>query len=1196
MRIKRLDITGFKSFMDRVVFQFDLGMTGVVGPNGCGKSNVVDAIRWVMGEQSAKNLRGRGMEDVIFNGSEAHAPLSMSEVTLTFKIDDGDILPATLAGLPEVSVTRRMFRGSNESEYAINKVPCRMLDITELFLGTGVGTRAYSIIEQGRVGQIVSARPEDRRSFIEEAAGVTKYKARRKAAERKMEATQANLLRVNDILSELERRLDSLERQAKKAEKYKKLKAEVRELELHLQSHRWLELAAHKKVLELQLSSLSNEERESYGRVQGLESEIEARRLASDAEGQAIEHAAVELSALEGQEKLDAQSLGHWHADADTTRARLAKAQAEAEALATRGAELAASLAQREADLSQLAVLSKEDEVALQVSEEESRRVVSLSTEVAARLDRERKELVEVVTKVANHETHLTDLVSRRAELEQRRARHEGEVETLKAEEAQLEAARAEVLDRVGNSRANAQDLASRRTDEESQLNRTREEFAENEIQVICLREELADKRSRLNSLVEIARNYEGYDRGVRAVMLKAGADPKAMGVFGVVSDVVTAPPQYEKAIEAALGERLQHIIVETPEKGFELVEHLRELSEGRSTFLPVVAAAPVDAIGAPQPSGAKASDVVTVTEEVLRPVVQLLLQDVQLVEDLAAARAQAQQFPHFTFATESGEVLRPGGVVTGGVLEGPAVGALQKRREIGELELQVKQLEERYNEIVTRHYELQKQMGHREGVLKGLAKNQHAEEISLATHEKDLTQAGQGLVKLRERIGVVNNEAAQLTESMRILHSEEEASRGEVAHGQTDREARDERVRMLGGELESLKSRGQALSAQLTEVKVRVASASEKGEAAHQAVTALREQAAEVEGRSQALVAEREEGEGHLELLVMQIEETAERQAARAAQLAFARTDLETRRAAYTESAGKVREDETSLKELRSRLDTVIHGLSEISMKDRELSLEQDHLVATVRERHGIEVGEAIHQYHLLPRPSAEAEVRTKELRGQIERMGEVNLTAIEEHTQLKERFDFLAKQKADLNDSLRQLDEAIVKIDKTSRERFKQTFEAVNEKFQQIYPRLFGGGRASLTLTQEGPGQEQGVEIIAQPPGKKLQSVNLLSGGEKALTAVSMIFAIFLIKPTPFCLLDEVDAPLDEGNVGRYNEMVKEMSKQSQFILITHNKRTMEAVDTLYGVTMEEPGVSKLVSVKLSQAAAANTDQAVA
>ncbi|MBS1153733.1 MAG: smc, partial [Myxococcaceae bacterium] len=861
MRIKRLDITGFKSFMDRVVFQFDLGITGVVGPNGCGKSNVVDAIRWVMGEQSAKNLRGRGMEDVIFNGSELHAPLSMSEVTLTFKIDEGDVLPATLAGLTEVSVTRRMFRGSNESEYAINKVACRMLDITELFLGTGVGTRAYSIIEQGRVGQIVSARPEDRRAFIEEAAGVTKYKARRKAAERKMESTQGNLLRVNDIVQELERRLDSLERQAKKAEKYKKLKAEMRELELHVQSHRWLELTAQKKVLELQLSTLSNEERESYGRVQGLEAEIEQRRTTLDAEGQAIEHAAVELSALEGQEKLDAQNLGHWRTDAESTRARLAKAQADAQSLAARGAELKASLEQREAELSQLAVGSKEDEVALQVSEEETRRVSHLSIEVAARLERERNELVEVVTKVANHETHLTDLLSRRSELEQRRARHQGEIETLKAEEAQAEAARAEVLDRVGNSRQNAHELASRRTDEESQLTRTREEFAENEIQVICLREELADKRSRLNSLQEIARNYEGYDRGVRAVMLKAGGDPKAMGVFGVVSDVVTAPAQYEKAIEAALGERLQHIIVETPEKGFELVEHLRELSEGRSTFLPVIAAQAAAGFEGEPPPGARAIDVVTVTEEVLRPVVQLLLQDVMLVPELAIAREQAARFPaaRDRRARAAGEAAR-------GELQRDCHPALRAAEADGPPRRGAQ--------------------GAGEEPARRRDQPRHPRE------GPDPGGPGAGEAARADRGGRPRGGAADRVDAD-LEHRGSAPPGGAAAAAGRDAGPRAGDRPRAGGPVP----------------KVRVASASEKGEAAHRAVEQLQAQAAETQGRAEAIGKELEEGSGHLELLQMQIGETAERQAARAAQLAFARGDLEARRSGHNEAAAKVRE-----------------------------------------------------------------------------------------------------------------------------------------------------------------------------------------------------------------------------------------------------------------------------------------------
>lgn len=1195
MRIKRLDITGFKSFMDRTVFGFDDGITGVVGPNGCGKSNVVDAIRWAMGEQSAKNLRGRGMEDVIFNGSETHAPLSLAEVTITFSVETQDTLPQTLAGLPEVSVTRRLFR-SGESEYQINKTTCRLLDITELFLGTGVGTKAYSIIEQGRVGQIVSARPEDRRTFIEEAAGVTKYKSRRRAAERKLEYTQQNLLRVNDIVAELGKRLDSLERQAKKAEKYKRLKAEMRDIELHASSHRWLELHAARKVLDAQLAHLTGDEREALERVKALEAGIGTRRLALEADAQALEALAAEVYALESQVQLDAQNVKHWQEDLSATTQRVEAASHELAEVIERKATAEREKAEGLAELERMGVASREDEVTLQVREEELRRTTELLGEVTRRLEAERKELVDVAARVANHESRLSALQQRRAELEQRQARLSGELEVLRAEEAQLESARREVLERVEQHRQVTLELLQRRGEEEASLERLREAFTENEVMVIALREELADKRSRLTTLEEIQRNYEGFDRGVRAVMLKAGSEPKAMGVFGLVSDVVTAPPDCEKAIEAALGERLQHVIVESPERGWELVEYLKGLAEGRSTFVPVprdlVEALP--ALDTPDVL-AMALSQVQVADEVVRPLVTQLLSGVALVADAEAARRLTALHPAYTFVTREGEVARPSGVVTGGVLEGPAVGALQKKREVAELQQEVTRVEERYNELITRHYELQKQMGHTEGVLKGLEKNRHAEELSLAGHEKDLHQAGSSLVKLRERIAGLSAERDQVAGSQASLDFEVESAKGELLHGQADRELRDDRVRLLSGELESLKARGESLTAEVTALKVKVASVSERGEAARQRVDVLTVAVDELTERAGRQAMAKDEGQAHAGTLAARISETEAERAARQEKLAGLRGDLDGRKGAHAEAQGQVREEESALKVQREKLDELTQGLSSVTLEERELSLELDHLVSSVEERHQVGIMEAVHLYHHAPLLTDDAHAKLKELRAQVERMGEVNVTAIEEHQEIQERHAFLSKQQADLESSLAQLKEAIAKIDETSRLRFKETFEIVNEKFQQVFPRLFGGGRASLMLVQGAPGEEPGVEILAQPPGKKLQSVSLFSGGEKALTAVAMIFAIFLIKPTPFCLLDEVDAPLDEGNVGRYNEMVREMSKASQFILITHNKRTMEVVDTLYGVTMEEPGVSKLVTVKLHQVAA-NSDQQVA
>jgi len=1196
MRIKRLDITGFKSFMERSVFTFDEGVTGIVGPNGCGKSNVVDAIRWVMGEQSAKNLRGRGMEDVIFNGSENKPPLSMAEVSLTFLVDDTDQLAPQYQGFSEITVTRRLFR-NGDSEYLINKTACRLLDITELFLGTGVGTKAYSIIEQGRVGLIVSSKPEDRRHLLEEAAGVTKYKARRKAAERKMEATEANLLRVTDITNELEKRLETLSRQAKKAEKYKKLRSRMRDIDLHAASHKHLELLAEKQVLQSRLENLGTEERESLDRVKALEEAITQRRAALDAEAAALQALAAEVHGMQSAVQRDSQELSYGRRDLEETQARVDQARAELDGLLARQAEMSDAMAAREAELSGIAGSWKEDEVAMQVAQEELRRVTHLQTEVALRLEQERAGLVAVAARLANHESNLVNLARQRTDLEGRRARLQAELESLRAQEAELETVRGDVARRVEDTRHLAAELAERKGQEEESLTRTRAAFTENEIQVIALREELSDKRSRLASLEDIQKNYDGFDRGVRAVMVRAGTVAREQGIFGLVADVLTVTPRYERAVEAALGERLQHVIVESRDKGVELVEYLKGHAEGRGSFLPVP---PADALPeAFEPDftrpGVLAHALREVTcEEALAPVVRLLLGDVVIVQDLAAAQAYAEAGgPRCTLVTQEGEVFRADGTIVGGEREGAAVGALQKKREIAELAGEVARVEERYNEILTRHYTLQKQMGQSEGVLKGLAKNQHAEELNLASQEKDLHKAGEDLARVRERVRALEQEDAQLGQSHMALANEEEASRGEVAHGQTDREAREERVRQLALEQESLRQRAEAANADLTGLRIKVAAGSERGESARKELESLVAQRKEMETRVARLRSTLSEGASRMEELARRTAEVESGLAERVEAHRVAAEGLEARRAAHAAASGEVREQDTQFRELRGRVEELMQGLAQSSLREREIALELEHLSAGIRERHQVELAQELHRYHLLPALTPEVEAELKDLRAQVEKMGEINLTAIDEHAELSKRSEFLLAQKKDLQASMEQLREAIQRIDATSRERFKQTFDVVNEKFQAIFPRLFGGGRASLVLTNDGPNGEPGVEIVAQPPGKKLQSVNLLSGGEKALTAVGLIFGIFLIKPTPFCLLDEVDAPLDEGNVGRYNDMVKEMSRQSQFILITHNKRTMEVSNTLYGVTMEEPGISKLVSVKIREAAAANDDK---
>ncbi|MGV3622911.1 MAG: chromosome segregation protein SMC, partial [Archangium sp.] len=944
-------------------------------------------------------------------------------------------------------------------------------------------------------------------------------------------------------------------------------------------------------------AELSTDERATFEQVKALEEGITQKREALAAGAAELEALAAEVYAIESQVQLDAQSISHWTEDQSATRARVEQAERELAEVLEKKTQAEADKVAGLGELDRMGVASKEDEVSLQVKEEELRRTTELVAEIAVRLEEDRLGLVEIARRVANHESKLQNLEQRKLDLAERGVKLTQELETLRAEEAQLDAARKEVLERVEQARQMSMELTQRRGEEEAALTQTREAFAENEVLVTAVREELADKRSRLSSLEEIAQNYDGFDRGVRAVMQKAGGEPRSVGVFGLVSDIVSAPSEYEQAIEAVLGERLQHVIVESPERAWELVEFLKAGMEGRSTFFPVPlnTAEPLQPLVMMEIVG-MASTLVTVSDETLRPVVNSLLDGVAVVRDLADARTCAAQHPAYTFVTQEGDVVRPGGVITGGVMEGAGVGALTKKREIGDLQGDVKHLEERYNELITRHYELQKQMGQSEGVLKGIEKTTHAEEVQLAGHEKDLHSAGSGLVKLRDRTAGVQAEFDQVETSKGTLDFELESSRGEVMHGQTDRELRDDRVKLLVQERESLEAKIAALSTDVTALKVKCASVSERGDAARQRVDALSDAVDELTERAGRLATTRDEGTAHLSTLEARLAETATERGERQAQLEAAKAGLEGKKSEHAEKTAVVTNDENALRELRTKADSVSQGLNAMALKEKEISLETEHLVASVNERFQVNLVEAVHEYHQRGPLEAEAKEKLLELRGQLERMGEVNVTAIEEHDEIRERFAFLSKQKTDLEESLAQLKDAIAKIDETSRLRFKETFDVVNEKFQAVFPRLFGGGRASLLLTQGGPGEEPGVEILAQPPGKKLQNVNLFSGGEKALTAVALIFAIFLIKPTPFCLLDEVDAPLDEGNVGRYNEMVREMSKGSQFILITHNKRTMEVADVLYGVTMEEPGVSKLVSVNLKKAVPANDDVQVA
>jgi chromosome segregation protein len=1189
MRIRRLEMVGFKSFMDRTVVCFDDGVTGVVGPNGCGKSNVADAVRWVLGEQSALRLRGRSMEDVIFNGSETRAPLSLAEVSITFENDRPSELPPQFRGLAEVTVGRRLFR-TGESEYLVNKAPARLLDVNDLFFGSGVGRTAYSIIEQGRIGQIVSARPEDRRSIVEEAAGITKYKRRREAAERKMEATRHNLERVGDIVLELGKQLESLTRQARKAERYRAVRAQARELELHIAATRFLELTVGRREAEERHAAARAEEAEIAAALSRIEAALEADRALLAERERSLQGLSDREHELASQARVSEVS-----ADAATREleqiAERSRAQAsEVEALKVQADALAA---EREALLRQrdeIAVLSGADEACLSELDAALRAAGAEEGVILAEAEDARAGAAEALGRAAARRSALAQVERQRDDLQARLARARAEIEEVAARAAALDGSRSAHLERLGKTRQLKLSLEEQRGAQELLLERTRSEFIQNEAKLITLREELSDRRARLQSLQEVLRNYEGYGRGVRSLMTRARASEGAGdgGVLGLVADVVAAPAEYEVAVEAVLGDRLQYVIVESHSQGVEAIDWLKSAAEGRASLIPLLRLRGEPGPGAPDRGHpgfvAACLDVVRFDPSYDR-LARFLLGDAVIVRDLRTALEMWQSGRAAgTLVTLDGEVLDANGVVTGGPLEGEGHGALQRRREVQELGETVRSFEAEFSMAQERHRTLQSRLLQLEGHLKSIDRDNREKDLALLDQEKDLARLAEELDRLSGRGGQLETERAALDEALAGIGREEEAQRLEAAAADAERERQEERARDAGGRLEALRGRRESLDAAVLDVKVKVAADRERREGIGESLRRVDEARREVEARSERIFAALSQGNARGAELRSRLEGTLSDAGRLAEELGRVRETLGRERAAHEASALSARAGESEARELRRRAEALAQASTDAAITAREHALELGHLEEQTRERCQVDVREELLRWHAARPPGDAERRRLEELKAQAERMGPINLTAIEEYDELAKRHAFLAAQKADLEASLADLRAAIARINRASRERFRETFDRVNERFQQVFPRLFSGGRAGLVLTQDGEDEAGGVEIFAQPPGKKLQSVNLLSGGEKALTAVALIFAIFLVKPSPFCLLDEVDAPLDDANVGRYNELVREMSKASQFILITHNKRTMEMVDTLYGVTMEEPGVSKLVSVRLS------------
>src|SRR5512138_750806 len=931
MRIRRLDITGFKSFMDRTVIAFDEGVTGVVGPNGCGKSNVADAIRWVLGEQSARQLRGRSMEDVIFNGSESKAPLSMAEVLLTFDNDRPSELPPAYQGFGEITVGRRLFR-TGESEYIVNGVQARLMDVNDIFFGSGVGRTAYSIIEQGRIGQIVSARPEDRRAIVEEAAGITKYKKRREAAERKLEATQQNLLRVADLVQEIGKQLESLNRQARKAERYKKLKAEIRELELRAAAVRYLEIVATRRAAEERSAELHAVEAEVAARLAEIEAALEqdrARAAESEVRLGALSTREHELeSALRVSEVSAEAAARELEQIAERTRAQAAEVEGlkdQAEAL---GRERDALLSQRD----ELSTLVSADEGRLGDTEASLRDAAREQGALQDEADRARAAAAAAASEAAAHTSQLAQVDRQRQDAHARLRKNRGEAEDLAARAAQLDGSRSRHVEKLGQTRQLKLRLDEQRGAQEELLERTRAEFIQNEAKLITLREELAEKRSRLSSLLEIVRNYEGYGRGVRSLMTRAGqGDARDRGIFGLVADVVSAPAEYENAIEAVLGERLQYVIVESHSQGVEAIDYLKSAAEGRASLIPL---ARLRGEGAPSddaPVEVQHPGIVAAALDVVRyepsyeKVVRFLLGDALVVKDLPTALEIWQELGgRRTLVTLDGEVLDPYGVVTGGPLEGEGHGALQRRREVQELEEVVRAFEAEFQLAQERHRTLQARLLQLEAALKSLDRDGREKDLALLEQEKDLARVGEELERVAARLGQLELERAQLEDGLAAFAREEEEHRLAAATAASEQARAEERARDAMARLELARQRGDVLTAELMNLKVKVAADAERRESIGAALRRIDDARREVEDRRGRIFASLSEANARAAELRGRLEGTRVDAGRLGEDLALAREAHAGARGAHEALAAASRAREAEARDVRARVEAV--------------------------------------------------------------------------------------------------------------------------------------------------------------------------------------------------------------------------------------------------------------------------------
>ncbi len=1188
MYFKQIEMTGFKSFADKTALNLEPGITAIVGPNGCGKSNILDALRWSLGEQRAKVLRGSHMQDVIFNGTDERQPMGMAEVSLTFDNSDS-VLPVDFA---EVQVTRRLYR-SGESEYLLNKTPCRLRDIQELFMDTGIGTSAYSLIGQGQISMVLSSKPEDRRFLFEEAAGITKYKTRKRIALRKLDSADQNLLRLGDIVAEIQRQMRSLKRQVNAAIRYRELSAELKDVEIRANWLKFHELDKTVVALRKQFAEAQN----AYEQTNAQLSQHEARheKLGLDK----LETERVLLVRRDGVYTIDSEmekverQIALLKQQIDFSKEQEQRAQNEDKELQKRAEELLGQIAATQEKATGLKARVEEcnDEISAKQSDYEQ--CIRSVEDADSALESLRKDAVETINNRAKTQTELdtvsvniTNIDNQLSTLYERQnsenERHE-ELTAQVLERRKIETDKQTELSSLDSERESLKSAEEQKSVEMRNLN---EEWQN-------AREKKSSSEARLNSLRELRDAYEGFAVGVRAVMIAKREMPdEVQGIIGPVGDLLSTDKKYEHAMEAALGGNINNVVSEDADSAKAAIDFLRRNRAGRVTFLPldIIRSTRKDVGGELANRRGVIGPAISFAQydAHISNAVEYLLRGTLIVETLDDAIEIAKQERSFPrLVTLEGEVVASSGAVTGGRTKHESRGLLGRSAEIDELEGVLKKAGEEIADMAQRGAALTQELKDTADKLRDLAVRTGAlrEELRelgidiarMATELESLSQSATNLEsgrdELCEKRSLLEEQRRAASERVESMESEDETLQRKTAEAQEAASKQRESLSVCASQLADLRIKLAGLSQGLEELE------RDKQREQREHENTLQEAKQRMQDYEQA-------GEKQKELQ-SQIDLQIEGSKAMSENKAEAKKKVVEAENKNATTSAEMEEVEKNLRQLREagrKSQSDVHKL-EIDLRHDEDQIEffQERMMSeyqiTLASLSADDVGTDEYE-------DKERSDLVEQLRNRLQRMGQVNLMAIEEYEALEKRNEFLVTQETDLNEARTALLDVVARIDVRIEEMFLETFNNIRQTFHEIFRRLFNGGQARIYLLDEDDPLESGIEIEARPPGKKPQTISLLSGGEKAMTAIALLFSIFKAKPSPFCVLDEVDAPLDDANIGRFLDMITEFTDKSQFVVITHNKQTMACAEALYGVTMMERGVSQLVSVRIEEA----------